>query len=36
MDVSIKQREAEYVRDIQNRLAHVKGADTPLFAGTSA
>lgn len=30
------EREAEYIADIHRRLAHVKGADTPLFAGSAA
>lgn len=25
-------REAEYIADIRKRLAHVEGADTPLFS----
>jgi site-specific DNA-methyltransferase (adenine-specific) len=29
------EREAEYVADIQRRLAHVKGEDTPLFSGAA-
>ena len=31
-DCILIEREAEYVADIHRRLAHVKGADTPLFA----
>jgi len=27
------EREAEYVADIRKRIAHVSGADTPLFGG---
>lgn len=30
------EREAEYVADIQRRLAHVRGEDAPLFAGAAA
>ena len=30
------EREAEYVADIQRRLDHVHGHDTPLFAEISA
>jgi len=29
------EREAEYVADIKARLAHIEGADTPLFAGAA-
>jgi site-specific DNA-methyltransferase (adenine-specific) len=29
------EREAEYIADIKRRLAHVKGEDSPLFAGLS-
>ena len=28
------EREAEYVQDIKSRIAHVSGADTPLFGGS--
>ncbi|MFC5372950.1 DNA-methyltransferase [Brevundimonas faecalis] len=31
-DCILIEREAEYVADIKRRLAHVEGADTPLFA----
>ncbi len=31
-DCILIEKEAEYVKDIKARLAHVKGADTPLFA----
>ena len=27
------EREAEYVADIERRIGHVSGADTPLFGG---
>jgi DNA modification methylase len=30
------EREAEYIADINRRLAHVRGADTPLFGGSAA
>ena len=30
------EREAEYVADIQRRIAHVQGTDAPLFAGEAA
>ena len=32
-DCVLIEREAEYVADIRQRLAHVSGADTPLFGG---
>lgn len=32
-DCILIEREAAYVADIRRRLDHVKGADTPLFAG---
>ena len=35
-DCILIEREAEYVSDIRRRLAHVEGADTPLFAGAGA
>lgn len=35
-DCILIEREAQYVADIHARLAHVKGADTPLFANDSA
>ena len=31
-DCILIEREAQYVADIHRRLAHVEGADTPLFA----
>lgn len=31
-DATLIEREAEYVADIRRRIAHVSGADTPLFA----
>jgi site-specific DNA-methyltransferase (adenine-specific) len=30
-DAVMIEREAEYVADIRRRIAHVSGADTPLF-----
>jgi site-specific DNA-methyltransferase (adenine-specific) len=33
-DAVLIEREAEYVADIERRIAHVDGADTPLFADT--
>ncbi len=30
-DCILMEREAEYVEDIRRRIAHVHGADTPLF-----
>lgn len=33
MRATLIEREAEYVADIRRRLAHVTGADTPLFGG---
>jgi DNA modification methylase len=35
-DATLIEREAEYVADIRRRVAHVSGADTPLFAATEA
>ena len=35
-DCILIEREAEYVADIQRRLAHVKGEDAPLFTGAPA
>ena len=35
-DAILIEREAEYVADIERRIAHVSGADAPLFAGVSA
>jgi hypothetical protein len=32
-DAVLIEREPEYVADIERRLAHICGADTPLFAG---
>ena len=34
-DAVLIEREPEYVRDIERRLAHIRGDDTPLFASTS-
>lgn len=35
-DCILIEREAEYIADIRRRLAHVEGADTPLFASPPA
>ena len=35
-DCVLIEREAEYVADIHRRLAHVEGADTPLFAANDS
>jgi DNA modification methylase len=35
-DCILIEREAQYVADIHRRLAHVEGADTPLFANDAA
>ena len=35
-DCILVEREAQYVADIHKRLAHVEGADTPLFANDAA
>lgn len=35
-DCILIEREAQYVADIHKRLAHVEGADTPLFANDAA
>lgn len=35
-DATLIEREAEYADDIRRRLAHVAGADQPLFAGVPA
>ena len=34
-DAVLIEREPEYVADIHRRLAHISGADTPLFAGAA-
>ena len=34
-DAVLIEREAEYVADIQRRIAHVSGEDSPLFAGVA-
>lgn len=35
-DCILVEREAEYFADIQRRIAHVRGDDAPLFAGTKS
>ena len=34
-DCTLIEREAEYVADIQRRIAHVRGEDAPLFKGAA-